>query len=298
MASSANSNDYVGCRVEGCRHKFTHTTFDHMCGRCGKTGHGVLECLNNRKKTNLNNFWHEIVPESHECTFPNCTRKHTHTIDAHHCEECGLRTSDHNHYNNCRVKQFDISDFVNKIDLNINMLISFINFNMFFASFHGYVFVRVPYKDNQTNKNLYVRKQGSIIKSLVVEFNNDWTFKYISDDKLLKKFVETSWDITNNFIDFNRPSLDAISATGYDELTDSDDEMPELMEFSDDEMPELINENNCKKCPVCRQINTKEQCMEIKGLSEECKVCMSNNVEILFSGCKHACVCKACFDRL
>ena len=65
------------------------------------------------------------------------------------------------------------------------------------------------------------------------------------------------------------------------------------------------NNNKCKnepeqtkKCPICRCINKISDCKEIKGLSEKCKVCFVSNVEILYTICKHACVCKECYLRL
>ena len=94
--------------------------------------------------------------------------------------------------------------------------------------------------------------------------------------------------------------------------TDSDDDMSELIDTrvdSDVEMSELIDtrvdsdvemsiQSTDKRCPVCRTVNKLDQCIEINGLSEECKVCLCTEVEILFMGCKHACVCKTCLKLL
>ena len=32
------------CKVNYCRFADKHTTFGHRCGKCGKYGHGQMEC--------------------------------------------------------------------------------------------------------------------------------------------------------------------------------------------------------------------------------------------------------------
>ena len=34
------------CKVAGCRHPHNHVTLGHLCGKCGKYGHGQMECGN------------------------------------------------------------------------------------------------------------------------------------------------------------------------------------------------------------------------------------------------------------
>ncbi len=292
---------HIGCRVEGCRHTQSHTTRDHVCGRCGENGHGVLECRNDNKKTNLSNFSHEQLPQSHWCTYPNCSSKEYHTIESHHCENCGLRTPNSNHY--CPVKHFNVNEFTNMVDINSDIVITDINFNAFLENKNN-IYFRIPFKD-VVNKNLYIRKCNTEIMSLVIRFNNDWTFIYQDDENLLKRFTKnnTLEDETNEFITFNtiinqidNDIIQAIMGSGgYDDLSDTDDEMPELV--ADDDFY-TITETDTKKCPICRTINTKDECFEIKGLTEECTVCMSSNIEMLYSKCKHACVCKRCYELL
>ena len=55
---------------------------------------------------------------------------------------------------------------------------------------------------------------------------------------------------------------------------------------------------NSIKCPICRTTINKNKVKEIKGSSDECKVCLHNNIEIYFDECMHACVCKECFNKL
>jgi len=51
-------------------------------------------------------------------------------------------------------------------------------------------------------------------------------------------------------------------------------------------------------CPICRSDNTITNPKKILGLSDQCCICMSNNVEILFPNCYHVCVCLDCLKNL
>jgi len=297
-----NMETYPECRVDGCRHTDSHVTRDHVCRKCGESGHGVLECSNDNKKLNLRNFRHERLPQSHWCTYPNCSTKEYHKLESHHCENCGLRTSNSNHY--CPVKNFNVENFTNMVDINSNLLITSINFDTFLQDKNN-IYFRIPFKD-YFNKNVYIRKCDNDIMSLVVRFNNDWTFLCPSDESILKRFTKnnTLQDTTGEFVTFPIDSILTNIQTimdSTDNSSDSDDEMPELMDdfiFQDDGNNPNDVLTTTKKCPLCRMINTKDECFEIKGLSEECKICMNTNVEILYSKCKHACVCKNCFELL
>ena len=279
---------FHGCRIQGCRHKYSHTTYDHVCGICGERGHGAVECNSNILKRNIKNFWHETMPVQYRCIYPGCTNKCTHSINAHHCINCGLRTNDINHSNYCKVKNLEISNFTNKKDLNTDIFITDIDFTNFFQQLDN-VYIRIDYKDNYENTHLFVRKNNGLIKSVVIECYNDWSIKNDNDNLILRYFIKSLHDYTVHFRNVNS-IIDtvsyAISATGgYDSL-------------SDDEDNTIFNTFETKKCPLCRTDNGIQQCLEIKGSSEECKVCMANNVEIFFVECKHACICKTCFKQL
>ena len=51
-------------------------------------------------------------------------------------------------------------------------------------------------------------------------------------------------------------------------------------------------------CPVCRTVVFKDNMLEIKGMQETCKVCMENEIELLFLECRHACICKNCINLI
>jgi len=79
------------CQVKDCRFNYSHTTSGHKCGRCGKYGHGVLECVQNSneviRKMNQD-YGDKLLPKDMRCTVPNCPTFWNHTIDAHHCVKC------------------------------------------------------------------------------------------------------------------------------------------------------------------------------------------------------------------
>ena len=53
-----------------------------------------------------------------------------------------------------------------------------------------------------------------------------------------------------------------------------------------------------KCCPVCRTFNTFVGAPEIIFTAAECAVCMEKDPLIVFSSCRHACVCRRCFEKL
>jgi hypothetical protein len=54
------------------------------------------------------------------------------------------------------------------------------------------------------------------------------------------------------------------------------------------------------KCPVCRDVNkyTYTNPLRIFGLSQKCSVCMENDIELMLPGCRHACLCLICLEKL
>jgi len=53
------------------------------------------------------------------------------------------------------------------------------------------------------------------------------------------------------------------------------------------------------ECPICRTENIiKSNQTIIKGIAEQCVVCMDNLVEIFFPNCGHTCICTKCMNKL
>ena len=87
------------CEVEGCRHKDTHTTSSHRCGKCHKYGHGQMECGKRHKIQSLQNFLSDELPPEKYCAIPGCRYKKYHQTNTHHCNHCSQNHSS----NNCPI---------------------------------------------------------------------------------------------------------------------------------------------------------------------------------------------------
>ena len=81
------------CQVAGCRHYTTHATSGHKCGRCGRFGHGQIECGRPSRIDLLQNLYGDDVVAV-ACTVEGCNAPWTHSSAAHHCERCRNRPSE------------------------------------------------------------------------------------------------------------------------------------------------------------------------------------------------------------
>jgi hypothetical protein len=53
------------------------------------------------------------------------------------------------------------------------------------------------------------------------------------------------------------------------------------------------------ECPVCREINKFDKNpQKIFGISNQCPICVSNTIDMIFPKCSHACVCLECFEKM
>ena len=73
------------CKVKNCRFPYSHTTKGHLCGKCNKYGHGILECGNIEKIRRLEKD-NTKLPNNIQCSH-NCEHKEYHTTNAHHCSK-------------------------------------------------------------------------------------------------------------------------------------------------------------------------------------------------------------------
>jgi hypothetical protein len=75
------------CKATGCRFAKTHVVKEHICGSCGKKGHGLVEC----GKPNLIEELSKddtIVPSDLTCSIYGCKNNTLHTTDGHFCSYC------------------------------------------------------------------------------------------------------------------------------------------------------------------------------------------------------------------
>eukprot|EP00927_Polykrikos_kofoidii_P030053 TRINITY_DN25928_c0_g1_i1.p1 TRINITY_DN25928_c0_g1~~TRINITY_DN25928_c0_g1_i1.p1 ORF type:complete len:333 (-),score=34.63 TRINITY_DN25928_c0_g1_i1:71-946(-) len=83
------------CKVDRCRFPMTHTTRSHVCGECGRTGHGQRECGDQAQITSLRRYLTERMPAGLRCTARGCRLADFHATDAHRCDSCGMYGGNH-----------------------------------------------------------------------------------------------------------------------------------------------------------------------------------------------------------
>ena len=80
------------CIVQGCRFPSTHLTKSHKCGKCGKFGHGQIECSNSFLIEQLNFQSNTIkLPRELYCESLYCPCSWSHTSESHYCLQCEER---------------------------------------------------------------------------------------------------------------------------------------------------------------------------------------------------------------
>ena len=80
-ASAHSGSHYCGC--SGCHHADKHTTDSHVCGKCGKHGHGARVCGTGRAESSG-----LPIPRHLQCPCAGCEHKATHTKEGHMCRFC------------------------------------------------------------------------------------------------------------------------------------------------------------------------------------------------------------------
>jgi hypothetical protein len=86
-------NNNIYCNVSKCRFSSYHITSSHKCGSCHKYGHGVMECNDITKITQLHSIPQHCIPKEKQCS---CLYGSFHTIEGHICKSC--KKFGHNYY--------------------------------------------------------------------------------------------------------------------------------------------------------------------------------------------------------
>tara|TARA_B100001094_G_scaffold297569_1_gene320760 strand:+ start:44 stop:790 length:747 start_codon:yes stop_codon:yes gene_type:complete len=129
---------------------------------------------------------------------------------------------------------------------------------------------------NDTESNFYIEIHSQFDSSLFIKNNNTNSYcrtcfisnhnNDIDTNIILNQFLS---GLTNKSTEFNN----YLNTTNITNIT-----------------------NSTKECPLCR---THSLVKEIDIFIEsECKICMVKDVELVFIECKHACICKECFEKI
>lgn len=122
----------------------------------------------------------------------------------------------------------------------------------------------------QQNDKIYIRIFSGYDDSLFIKkINNEFRTCFISD------YYDQSARNTEDY---------QLLLKFLEEYTDYSDEF-------------FKNPYDTKECPICR---TQNYINEIDNIfvDAECSICMTNKVELIFGKCKHACICKECFEQI
>ena len=108
------------CKVKGCRFSEFHVTCRHLCGKCSRYGHGLMECNDIYMTEQLKTFHDDRLIEN-ICQVDSCVDRTTHTTVGHSCLYCYTRKLDNNnnyiHLKNCPINGTKVCDMLDDIDI-------------------------------------------------------------------------------------------------------------------------------------------------------------------------------------
>lgn len=260
------------CQVAYCNFPDSHVTIAHKCGICNKYGHGQIECQSENQNAinNLKKYYSDILlPENH-CTFPNCKYKETHTKKAHHCHKCFR-----NHPSSeCIIKTLD--EFrLNFGDMGIDWAIMTTFFNNQLM-IHGSLEDKYIFIPAGMGCCIYIKaylEVNNTINLITLFMHADSYGQYgpsIDDTPIRDNFLQDCEDMTDLFNAMISP--------------DNNNNYP--------------TSKNYFACPMCRNKNTISKVLPIKGSTQQCTICLENEVELYFEECSHAIICNECFNKL
>jgi len=281
------------CRVAGCRHRNTHTTHHHRCGNCGEFGHGQMECRNNRLVENLHMAPREELPRNMWCNMMGCQSRRYHTTAAHHCPNCGENHS----ILNCNIQtleeNFNRYGRSNDIEpyrqyINVILARSHTNGNtdgVYIETYAGMGCI------------LYIKaKMNSPIQSFFFHADN-WgqygenTSHVPSRDRFLDgalplpDLLNSDRSIIENQINSERDNQASQTIINNNNSNNSNNISPNV-------------NHRIISCPLCRTDVDTSRVQRIVGSRDTCSVCLEEEVQVFFTECGHAPVCRSCFDHL
>jgi hypothetical protein len=297
------------CMVMFCRDKKSHITPGHRCS-CDTYGHGEFECGKEDEIQKLREFDSHRLPEHLQCDIEGCKYPWSHVRETHQCSKCG------NNHNSAKCYIQEIEYFMDKYaNFSGCGALKDFDYHNFFRSVYlarTDCFIHIYINDD---RSLYFIKNSNGIRGLEV-FTQGMGYESID---ILRTMTNGFVDITveyNNVLNGLPPhpwpsDNWGSQQTDIDEIQLSPEEvmdmildeyqLPEetLTSYTNDILDSLnILNLDTKKCPLCRTENSTDKCYEMKGSGDKCAVCLDNNVQMFFSECSHAPVCKSCFNLL
>lgn len=257
----------MSCKVAYCRFSYTHTTKSHQCGICKGFGHGQTECNSSAKKNALRQYYSDELPPSLWCDYLYCNCREYHETNSHFCKYCDIR---HDDIDECIVKSLEKTNSIMNNDMES---VFGTNENCYLTASQG------------MGCSLFIRKKNEygtfVIRSLFM--HSDMWGQYgdlpsTNHEPLYNDFIN---GLTNlgSYEQFVNPIHDPLSH-------------PITGDLSISSSVDII------KCPLCRTESKKEDIIDVKGLSEKCRICLENVIDKCFTKCGHPCICKECLDQL
>ena len=265
----------MSCKVKYCRFSDFHTTKSHQCGWCGKFGHGQMECGNTELTHDLQQHFHEELPEDKWCEFDYCEHRKYHTTQSHYCKFC---KKSHRTINDCIYKDLEETQrfLHNEYDLESK-----------FANDDNFYVVNYVGMGNI----LVIRKKAGTIQSMYMG-QSVWG-QYGDTPEM------NHTPLYNNFIEGLAGMGPFHHGFGID---NNQNQIQNQIQNQNQNQSQNQSHNSqlerTVKCPLCRTKNNIKDIITIKGLTETCKVCLVNEIEKCFPACNHACVCASCLESL
>lgn len=295
MEVADNANRY--CFVNGCRHPGTHSTHHHVCGRCGETGHGQMECNNIEARRRLLNHRRRELPRHMWCNIMGCNSRQYHTTRAHRCQNCGENHS----VLNCNIQtleeQFNRYGRANDIEPYRQYLMNYvINYphGIYIETYAG------------MGCMMYIRCfENHPIMVFFLHSDNLGQYGPNTDDRpqrdrFLRGCINIP-DITPENLDILHNAIRNIENNNVDNNENFQRNMGYAYQHN---LPHVTF-----NCPFCRtpvstgnaQIVQNDAGGEAGGGTretgdiDECVICLSENSTIRFPECGHRCSCEHCF---
>ena len=268
------------CFVSFCRHSCnSHVTSAHLCGKCGKLGHGQLECGNDDMIKNLDIYKNQNMPITTHCLNPYCNSPETHSTIAHTrwhsvCEKCLENVLDSNgNPHECII--YTLEDIIDTYSIDMRLTPSSQDIVAYMRQFDNIYFIEPAGQGSA----IYIRKKNGNISCCFL--HGDLQGQYgINHMPIVNRFISGLQDIS-----VERDTFVSLMYNNDDNLSDSSG--------SQDESGQEL------ECPVCRTPNKKDSILTVYGSNDDCSICLGERkARKVFPICGHLCVCDDCFSKL